>query len=205
METTSSPLDFLLLHQVEFSQVNDDLLPHWELVDLLDFEQQEEESEHVEQVDQNDAVQKKTTSWVSAISWSLSPTSDPIQALHFQPPKLKDDSDDDTDGRRFDGDVVEEGSESGDADSGGYGGEEYDDDDVDDDVDDEDDVDAYDGYDLDDELVPWCVNAKFERQRMRKLGKRAFSKMHNSKRSPILFVRPGCVRGKHGLGLKHNY
>ena len=60
-----------------------------------------------------------------------------------------------------------------------------------------------DGYGLDDELVPWNVSNKFERQRMRKLGKRAFSKMHNSKKSPYLFVRPGCVRGKHGLGLKH--
>ncbi|XP_020214878.1 uncharacterized protein LOC109798870 [Cajanus cajan] len=74
----------------------------------------------------------------------------------------------------------------------------YDDDDVD--VDDDEDED---GYGLDDELVPWNVSNKFGRQRMRKLGKRAFSKMHNSKKSPYLFVRPGCVRGKHGLGLKH--
>ena len=75
---------------------------------------------------------------------------------------------------------------------------------VDDDVGgDNDDGEDDDGYGLDDELVPWNVSNKFERQRMRKLGKRAFSKMHNSKKSPYLFVRPGCVRGKHGLGLKH--
>ncbi|KAK7335210.1 hypothetical protein VNO80_26987 [Phaseolus coccineus] len=69
------------------------------------------------------------------------------------------------------------------------------------DVDDGDEDD--DGYGFDDELVPWMVSNKFGRQRMRKLGKRVFSKMHNSKKSPYLFVRPGCVCGKHGLGLKH--
>ncbi|KAK7849796.1 hypothetical protein CFP56_002284 [Quercus suber] len=60
------------------------------------------------------------------------------------------------------------------------------------------------GDDFDDELVPWDVSGKFGRQRMRKIGKRAFPKMYNSKRSPYLFVRPGCVRGKHGMGMKHN-
>ncbi|KAK7264253.1 hypothetical protein RJT34_31859 [Clitoria ternatea] len=70
--------------------------------------------------------------------------------------------------------------------------------------DDDEDEDDEDGYGLDDELVPWNVSNKFGRERMRKLGKRAFSKMHTSKKSPYLFVRPGCVRGKHGLGLKHS-
>ncbi|GLU02855.1 hypothetical protein SLE2022_200880 [Rubroshorea leprosula] len=60
-------------------------------------------------------------------------------------------------------------------------------------------------YGLDDELVPWAVSGKFGRQRMRKSGKRACAKMHTSKRPPYLYVKPGCVRGKHGLGLKHNY
>ncbi|GMN55750.1 hypothetical protein TIFTF001_024876 [Ficus carica] len=75
----------------------------------------------------------------------------------------------------------------------------------------EDDDDGYgdhddgdDAYGLDDELVPWSVGGKFGRQRMRKLGKRGFPKMYNSKRSPYLFMRPGVVRGKHGLGLKHS-
>ncbi|XP_038886897.1 uncharacterized protein LOC120077100 [Benincasa hispida] len=62
-----------------------------------------------------------------------------------------------------------------------------------------------DEFDLDDELVPWSVSDKLGRQRMRKLGKRGFTKMYNSKRSPFLFTKPGCVRGKHGLGLKHSY
>ncbi|XP_021286232.1 protein PFC0760c-like [Herrania umbratica] len=76
-----------------------------------------------------------------------------------------------------------------------------------DDGDDYDDVyDEYDddGYDLDDELVPRALSGKFGRQRMRKLGKRAFAKMHTSKKSPFLYVKPGCVHGKHGLGLKHS-
>lgn len=68
-----------------------------------------------------------------------------------------------------------------------------------------DDHDDHDEFDLDDELVPWSVSDKLGRQRMRKLGKRGFTKMYNSKRSPFLFTKPGCVRGKHGLGLKHSY
>ncbi|XP_039064309.1 uncharacterized protein LOC120209331 [Hibiscus syriacus] len=70
------------------------------------------------------------------------------------------------------------------------------------DDDDDGDDDGY-GCDLDDELVPRDLAGKFGRQRMRKLGKRAFAKMNNSKRSPFLYVKPGCVHGKHGLGLKH--
>lgn len=80
------------------------------------------------------------------------------------------------------------------------GGEYHDDDDDDDDMDDEDH-----GYGLDDELVPWSVSGKLGRQRMRKLGKRACAKMNYSKKSPYLYKKPGCVHGKHGLGLKHNF
>ncbi|EOX97901.1 hypothetical protein QUC31_015443 [Theobroma cacao] len=88
----------------------------------------------------------------------------------------------------------------------GYG-EPYIDDQEEDDGDDyDDDYDEYDddGYDLDDELVPRALSGKFGRQRMRKLGKRVFAKMHTSKKSPFLYVKPGCVHGKHGLGLKHS-
>ncbi|KAM0072889.1 hypothetical protein Hdeb2414_s0001g00041311 [Helianthus debilis subsp. tardiflorus] len=67
----------------------------------------------------------------------------------------------------------------------------------DDDVDDDDE-------DLDDELVPKWLNNKFERQRMRKLGKRAYPKMKKSKRLANQYNKPGCVHGKHGLGMKHN-
>ncbi|KAK2665407.1 hypothetical protein Ddye_003981 [Dipteronia dyeriana] len=84
-------------------------------------------------------------------------------------------------------------------------------DDEDDDDDDEEDDDMYDdgggggdGYDLDDELVPRSVSGKLGRQRMRKLGKRGFARMFSSKRSPFLYTKPGCVHGKHGLGLKHS-
>ncbi|KAK8490279.1 hypothetical protein V6N13_080648 [Hibiscus sabdariffa] len=56
---------------------------------------------------------------------------------------------------------------------------------------------------LDDELIPRGVSGKLGRQRMRKIGKRGFAKMNNSKRSAMLYVKPGCVHGKHGLGLKH--
>ncbi|XP_038710466.1 uncharacterized protein LOC120005083 [Tripterygium wilfordii] len=72
--------------------------------------------------------------------------------------------------------------------------------------DDEDEkIDDYDeDYGLDDELVPWQVSGKLGRERMRKIGKRVFARMTNSKRSPHSYVKPGCVYGKHGLGLKHS-
>lgn len=200
MENTSS-VEFLLLQEVQFLEVNDELLSQWEFVNVLDSEEALEEEE--DDADGDSVPQKQTASWVSSISCSVSPDSGGISGIryhlpHFDAPKLKDqpdDADDSNGDRRFD-DVegaIDDGSQCGDDDPGGYGGDDYE------------DTDDYDGYDLDDELVPWSVNAKFGRQRMRKLGKRAFSKMNNSKRSPYLFVRPGCVRGKHGMGLKHNY
>ncbi|KAI3441273.1 uncharacterized protein J3R85_002543 [Psidium guajava] len=77
--------------------------------------------------------------------------------------------------------------------------DDYQDDDEEEEIDDDDDDDG-----LDDELVPRHLSGKFGRQRIRKLGKRACSKMNYSKRSPHLFVKPGCLHGKHGLGLKHS-
>ncbi|MCE3049537.1 hypothetical protein HAX54_045125 [Datura stramonium] len=59
--------------------------------------------------------------------------------------------------------------------------------------------------DLDDELVPNWLSDKFGRQRIRKLGKRACSRMNKSKKGPYIFNRPGCVHGKHGLGVQHSY
>ncbi|KAK1572636.1 hypothetical protein Q3G72_035553 [Acer saccharum] len=90
-----------------------------------------------------------------------------------------------------------------------YLGYQYRDDEDDDQEDDDDDMydddgGGGDGYDLDDELVPRSVSGKLGRQRMRKLGKRGFARMFNSKRSPLLYTKPGCVHGKHGLGLKHS-
>ncbi|KAI5673180.1 hypothetical protein M9H77_13544 [Catharanthus roseus] len=69
-----------------------------------------------------------------------------------------------------------------------------------------DEDDCYDDdYDLDDELVPLRVSNKFGRQRIRKLGKRACPRMNSSKKLPYHYNRPGCVRGKHGLGVQHAY
>ncbi|KAJ0680615.1 hypothetical protein HanPI659440_Chr16g0626181 [Helianthus annuus] len=79
---------------------------------------------------------------------------------------------------------------------------------IDDGEDDPEDADESDDNadedDLDDELVPKWLNNKFERQRMRKLGKRAYPKMKKSKRLAYMYNKPGCVHGKHGLGMKHN-
>ncbi|PWA95673.1 hypothetical protein CTI12_AA046860 [Artemisia annua] len=68
---------------------------------------------------------------------------------------------------------------------------------------DDEDEDDYD-EDLDDELIPRWLNNKFERQRMRKLGKKVYPKMKKSKRMVNQYNRPGCAGAKHGLGLKHN-
>lgn len=67
--------------------------------------------------------------------------------------------------------------------------------------------DYYDdgGDDLDDEHVPWYVSGKLGRQRMRTMGKRPLAKMQYSKKSPSLYMKPGCVQGKHGLGKKRSF
>ncbi|KAJ4832154.1 hypothetical protein Tsubulata_015998 [Turnera subulata] len=84
-----------------------------------------------------------------------------------------------------------------------YGGDgDVDDEEEEDEVVDDDGEDDGYGYGLDDELVPWQVSAKLGRQRMRKLGKRVFAKMSHASRNQYRYVKPGCVRGKHGLGIK---
>lgn len=168
--SSSSSMQFLILEQVQFVKVNDDSLLQWELVDVVDAEEQSEEEERVD--DDGD----------SFISWSdSSRIGDPIELLTHRRIHLDD--------------PVENHHHH----HVGYSEEQVNHDDDDDDDESEDDGDD----DLDDELVPWDIGNKLGRQRMRKLGKRVSSKMNNSKRSPILFVRPGCVRGKHGMGLKH--
>ncbi|XP_027355919.1 histone chaperone RTT106-like [Abrus precatorius] len=175
--TTPSSMQFLLLEQVQFLKVNDDSLFQWELVDVVEAEEEDEQEER-----RDDGFD----------SWGSSPNDAPIEGIRHLLLHRDVGVEDQDHHPRYHREDVDDG------DADGYG-----DDDGDGDGDDEDDDD--DGYGLDDELVPWNVSDKFERQRMRKLGKRAFSKMHNSKRCPYLFVRPGCVRGKHGLGLKHSY
>ncbi|KAK7312310.1 hypothetical protein VNO77_36080 [Canavalia gladiata] len=170
--TTPSSMQFLLLEQVQFVQVKDDSLLQWELVDVVEAE--EEEDDYDEGFD--------------SCEFDSSPNDSPIEGIchRFLHPEagVEDHHRD-----RYYRDDVDDG----------------DGDDNDNDNDEDEDQDEDDDDGLDDELVPWNVGNKFGRQRMRKLGKRAFSKMHNSKRSPHLFVSPGCVRGKHGLGLKHNH
>lgn len=169
--SSSSSMQFLILEQVQFMKVNDaDSLLQWELVDVVDAEEQSEEEEERVDVDDDDD---------SFISWSNSSIiGDPIERITHRRIHLDD--------------PVENHHV-------GYSEEQVSHDDDESEEDDEDDGDD----DLDDELVPWDIGNKLGRQRMRKLGKRVSSKMNNSKRSPILFVRPGCVRGKHGMGLKH--
>ncbi|KAI4367689.1 hypothetical protein MLD38_023397 [Melastoma candidum] len=74
------------------------------------------------------------------------------------------------------------------------------------DVDDEEEEEE-DEYDdgLDDELVPRHMRGKLGRERLRKLGMRGCSKMNTSKKSPFLYVKRGCLHGKHcfGIGLKN--
>ncbi|KAL7002655.1 hypothetical protein U1Q18_003810 [Sarracenia purpurea var. burkii] len=70
--------------------------------------------------------------------------------------------------------------------------------------------DDYDGggayeNDLDDDLVPKSVSDRFGRQRLKKLGKRAYPKMNSSRKLPYYYYnRPDCVHGKHALGLNRN-
>ncbi|KAG4967028.1 hypothetical protein AAZX31_12G037300 [Glycine max] len=175
----SSSMQFLILEQVQFLKVNDDSLLQWELVDVVDAE------EEIDGFGSSDS----SVSWFESDSSPCDAPIEEIRHLLLHPDVGLQD--------RHDG--VDESEQDSGLENHHHYHYHHDDDDMGGDDNDEDD----DGYGLDDELVPWNVSNKFGRQRMRKLGKRAFSKMHGSKKSPYLFVRPGCVRGKHGLGLKH--
>ncbi|GAU47617.1 hypothetical protein TSUD_90220 [Trifolium subterraneum] len=169
--TSSSSMQFLILEQVQFMNVNDDSLLQWELVDVIDTEEEEQQVEKERTV----VVDDDGDSFIWSVSSQIG---DPIERINHRVLHLDAYVEDHNHhhNRQVNHDVV--------------------DDDEEDDGEDDDD-------DLDDELVPWNIGNKLGRQRMRKLGKRVSSKMHNSKRSPYLFVSPGCVRGKHGMGLKH--
>ncbi|KAE8008574.1 hypothetical protein FH972_005072 [Carpinus fangiana] len=184
--SASSSKDFLLIEDIDFVRVDEQGLSHWELVNAsdADSEKEEEQEQEPEEEEIEDSIGNEIGSLGSEISTPGYLNDAQIETHHV-------------DVLDFDGEVKYDygyyGYGYGD---GGHGEEQYAEDDEDDD-----NGDA--GCDLDDELVPWAVSAKVRRQRMRKLGKRVFSKMNTSKRSPYLFVRPGCVRGKHGLGMKH--
>ncbi|KAG2703310.1 hypothetical protein I3843_06G124800 [Carya illinoinensis] len=190
---SSSSMEYLPIEDLDFVQVEEQGLSHWEFVNASDAESEREELEEETEEDKEDHIVDGIVSLGSEISM-------PICLRVEQIETHDDDIDDDVDadgkcdgghysyGRGYDGDA-------------GHVEEQFEDEDEEND----DDHDGDDGYDLDDELVPWNVCNKIGRQRMRKLGKREFPKMYNSKRSPYLFVRPGCVRGKYGLGLKHNF
>ncbi|KAH0977269.1 hypothetical protein GBA52_026988 [Prunus armeniaca] len=183
--------------EFEFLQIGEEEdyvgLSHWEFVDASDADSEEKhhhnhhsDSEQQEDKDEeangSDGLSIGPSSFSSSISSTSPPIAVPVGAHSHRRPHLV---------RFLDVGLnlkPRHDFDGGDEDEG-HGNDGDDDDD--------------DGYGLDDELVPWSVGDKFGRQRMRKLGKRTFPKMNNSKRSPYLLVRPGCVRGKHGLGLKH--
>ncbi|XP_057456469.1 uncharacterized protein LOC130747521 [Lotus japonicus] len=165
----NQPMQFLLLEQVQFLKVQDDSLLQWELVDVVDAE---EEQEQEPDQNQQDAAPVEEIKIIHQIRPVL-PDPDAVAVVEIDRQQY----------HYLHGYAYEDDEEQV--------------------VDDEEDDD--DRCDLDDELVPWEVGNKLGRQRMKKLGKRACSKMKNSKRSPYLFVRPGCVGGKHGLGLKHSF
>lgn len=66
-------------------------------------------------------------------------------------------------------------------------------------------MDDDDDDDVDDELIPWKLKDRFGKQRIRKMGKRGGPKVSKSKRLPHYHNRPGCLYGKHGLGVQHYY
>ncbi|KAB2635540.1 hypothetical protein D8674_026074 [Pyrus ussuriensis x Pyrus communis] len=180
--------------QFEFLEIEDGEellgLTHWEFIDASDADSEQNHHNHrsdSEQTDKDEEANRFDRLIIGPASFSPSvppPVADHIPAHRHRRPRLV----------RF----VDVGlnlklhsdwDDSGDEDEG-HGEEEEEHD--------------Y-GYGLDDELVPLSVSDKLGRQRMRKLGKRMLPKMNKSKRSPYMVARPGCVRGKHGLGLKHIY
>ncbi|XWS54964.1 hypothetical protein CRYUN_Cryun10bG0134700 [Craigia yunnanensis] len=160
--------------EIFFREEEENYLSHWEFINSSDS-------------DADDVLSLSDASWHSSISSSAKDSSIPDLVPdyggdhHLDTELFRDGY-----GEPFIGDQEEDDGDDYD----------YDDDEEEEQEDDEDD--------LDDELVPRALSGKFGRQRMRKLGKRAFAKMNTSKKSPFLYVKPGCVHGKHGLGLKHS-
>ncbi|XP_022897527.1 uncharacterized protein LOC111411207 [Olea europaea var. sylvestris] len=62
--------------------------------------------------------------------------------------------------------------------------------------------DENEGSGLDDELVPLKLKNRFGKQRIRKIGKRGGTRINKSKKVSYYYNRPGCVYGKHGLGVQ---
>ncbi|KAM1030610.1 hypothetical protein ACFX13_035213 [Malus domestica] len=186
--------------QFEFLEIEDGEellgLTHWEFIDASDADSEQNHHHHhrsdSEQTDKDEEANRFDRLIIGPASFSPSvppPVADPIPAHRHRRPRLV----------RF----VDVGlnlklhsdwDDSGNEDEG-HGEEEEEEEEEEDD----------DGYGLDDELVPLSVSDKLGRQRMRKLGKRMLPKMNKSKRSPYMVARAGCIRGKHGLGLKHIY
>lgn len=191
----SLEMEFLVAEDLDFVQVEEQGLSHWEFVNVSDAD--DSEKENAERVESEEDKEERIGDGFGSLGFekdeTMATTTTTTTTHHV-------DLDDDHHhhhhhghghGHDYDVGLKFQGGNR----SYGYG---YDDEE-------ENDRDEDDGEDdFDDELVPWDVSGKFGRQRMRKLGKRAFPKMYNSKRSPYLFVRPGCVRGKHGMGMKHN-
>ncbi|CAI9769073.1 unnamed protein product [Fraxinus pennsylvanica] len=63
--------------------------------------------------------------------------------------------------------------------------------------------DEIEGSGLDDELVPLKLKDRFGKQRITKIGRRGGSRVNKSKKVSYYYNRPGCVYGKHGLGVQH--
>ncbi|KAJ7978508.1 nuclear polyadenylated RNA-binding protein 3-like [Quillaja saponaria] len=185
--SSSASMEFLLAEEVDYIVVEEDALSDWEFVNAFDGEQRGE---------QHNDVQNGHGSLDSSISWLISQKNSRFEGLLHYDMDVKEHHDQIDDGIKgvcqFGVNDRSVGLKYDDGDADVFGGRQSDNDD-------DDEYDDDNRYDLDDELVPWSVSSKFGRQRMRKLGKRACSK-----KSPYLFVRPGCVRGKHGLGLKHS-
>lgn len=181
---SSSSMELLLIEDIDFVQVEEQGLSHWELVNASDADSEKEQEQEQEEEEIEDSIGNEIGSLGSEISLPGY-----LNDAQIETPRV--------DLHDYGGDVKYDGGYYGYGyGDGGHGEEQHEEED-------EDDDNGDDGSGLDDELVPWDVSDKVGRQRMRKLGKRVFSKMNNSKRSPYLFLRPGCVRGKHGLGLKY--
>ncbi|KAK9987978.1 hypothetical protein SO802_028217 [Lithocarpus litseifolius] len=184
--TLSMEMGFLVAEDLDFVQVEEQGLSHWEFVNVSDAD--DSEKENSEKVESEEDKYERIGDGFGSLGFEKDETMVTTSTTHHV-----DLDDDHRHGHDYDVGLKFQGGNRSYGYGYGYDDEEENDDDEDDGED-----------DFDDELVPWDVSGKFGRQRMRKLGKRAFPKMYNSKRSPYLFVRPGCVRGKHGMGMKHN-
>ncbi|KAG2705775.1 hypothetical protein I3760_05G071600 [Carya illinoinensis] len=159
---SSSSMEFLLIKDLDFVQVEEQGLSHWEFVDSSDVDSEKEEQGDEIDEDKEDCIGNGIGLLDTDISMPICLKNNQMENRdvdHHNPHHHDVDA-----GVKYEAGYCGFGCGY---DDGGRSEEQFDDEGDNDD-------DGNDGYDLDDELMPWNVSDKVGRQRMRSWGRGHF-------------------------------